>query len=139
MFCSRCGRDLGSPKPGEWTICPSCGIKYSQPREIMNTGNDGKPKGIPVLGRVILGIFIAMGIFVLFWIGVLFYTLCIVGHKHRTLHALLVTWHKIQSPLPASANMTAGRIFDWDKSENGNGMEIIAPTEGVTTPGPPQV
>src|SRR5689334_23083279 len=47
-------------------------------------------------------------------------------------YALLVIWHRIQSPRPADASTTAGRNFDCDKSEKGNGTRTIAPAGGTT-------
>lgn len=52
-------------------------------------------------------------------------------------YGLLVTWHKIQSPRPASASTTAGRSFDCDKLLNGNRTNTMAPAEDGTTPRPP--
>ena len=48
-------------------------------------------------------------------------------------YGLLVIWHNIQSPRPASAKTTAGRTFECDRSENGNLTRTIDPIEGVTT------
>src|ERR1017187_2675787 len=49
-------------------------------------------------------------------------------------YALLVTWHRIQSPRPAPARTAAGRSFVCDRSENGNRTRITAPAAGGTTP-----
>ena len=45
----------------------------------------------------------------------------------------------MKSPLPAAARTTAGRRFDYDKSEKGNGTRTTEPAEGVTTLHPPPV
>ena len=52
-------------------------------------------------------------------------------------YGLLVIWQSTQSPRPAWARQTAGRTFDCDRSEKGNGTRTNSPTEGETTPHPP--
>ena len=43
---------------------------------------------------------------------------------------LLVIWHNIQSFLPAEAKTSAGRNFDFDKSENGKRISTTEHFEG---------
>src|SRR5947209_2538100 len=54
-------------------------------------------------------------------------------------YGLLVIWQQTQSPRPASARQTAGRTFDCERSENGNGTKTTSPAVGVTTRRPPPV
>ena len=53
-------------------------------------------------------------------------------------YELLVIWHKIQSPRPASASTTVGRRFARDRSEKGKGTRTIVLAVGVTSPHPPR-